>query len=77
MFLVEPRAGERCHYPSARALSAAIRRGELGPHARIFHQTTSRWLPISGPSSPGVPTRRARKACSPRFRLRHSHREWS
>jgi hypothetical protein len=47
MFLVEPRAGERCHYPSARALGAAIRRGELGPHARIFHQTTSRWLPIT------------------------------
>jgi hypothetical protein len=47
MFLVEPRSGERCHYPTAQALSAAIRRGELGPNARIFHQTTNRWLSIT------------------------------
>ena len=47
MFLVEPRSGERCHYPSARALAAAIRRGELGPQARIFHQATNRWLSIT------------------------------
>ncbi|HET8625152.1 MAG TPA: hypothetical protein VFM14_16435 [Gemmatimonadales bacterium] len=47
MFLVEPRSGERWHYRSADALGAAIRRGELGPGARIFHQTTNRWLPIT------------------------------
>jgi hypothetical protein len=47
MFLVEPASGRRCHFSSARALGAAIRRGELGPEARIFHQTTSRWLPIT------------------------------
>jgi hypothetical protein len=47
MFLVEPESGQRCHYSSARALGAAIRRGELGPRARIFHQTANRWLPIT------------------------------
>jgi hypothetical protein len=47
MFLVEPKSGQRCHYGSARALGAAIRRGELGAGARIFHQRTNRWLPIT------------------------------
>jgi hypothetical protein len=47
MFLVEPESGPRCHYASSRALGAAIRRGELGPKARIFHQATSQWLPIT------------------------------
>jgi len=47
MFLVEPESGQRCHYVSARALGAAIRRGELGPQAQIFHQTSNQWLPIT------------------------------
>ncbi len=47
MFLVEPESGQRCHYRSAGALGAAIRRRELGPQARIFHQTANRWLPIT------------------------------
>jgi hypothetical protein len=47
LFLVEPESGRRCHYPSARALGVAIRRGELGPQAKIFHQTSNQWLPIS------------------------------
>jgi len=47
LFLVEPESGQRCHYSSARALGVAIRRGELGPHAKIFHQASSQWLPIS------------------------------
>ncbi len=47
MFLVEPESGQRCHYSSARALGAAIRRGELTPQARIYHQTSNRWLPIT------------------------------
>jgi hypothetical protein len=47
LFLVESESGQRCHYSSARALGVAIRRGELGPQARIFHQTSSQWLPIS------------------------------
>jgi hypothetical protein len=47
LFLVEPESGRRCHYSSARALGVAIRRGELGPQAKIFHQTSNQWLPIS------------------------------
>lgn len=47
MFLVEPESGQRCQYRSAGALGEAIRRGELGPRARIFHRTTQRWLPIT------------------------------
>jgi hypothetical protein len=47
MFLVEPESGQRCHYVSARALGAAIRRGELSSQAKIFHQTSNRWLPIT------------------------------
>lgn len=47
MFLVEPDSGQRCHYSSARALGTAIRRGELGPQARIFHQASNQWLPIT------------------------------
>jgi hypothetical protein len=47
LFLVEPESGQRCHYSSARALGVAIRRGELGPQAKIFHQTSNQWLPIS------------------------------
>ena len=47
MFLVEPASGQRCHFNSARALGSAIRRGDLGPQARIFHQTSGRWLPIT------------------------------
>ena len=47
LFLVEPESGQRCHYSSARALGVAIRRGELGPRAKIFHQASNQWLPIS------------------------------
>ena len=47
MFLVEPESGQRCHYSSARALGAAIRRGELSSQARIFHQASNQWLPIT------------------------------
>jgi hypothetical protein len=47
MFLVEPKSGERCHYRSAQALGVAIRRGELGAEARIFHSATNRWLSIT------------------------------
>jgi len=47
MFVVEPGAGKTTEYTSARELSAAIRRGELGPEARIYHRSTSQWLPIT------------------------------
>jgi hypothetical protein len=47
MFVVEPGSGKSKGYSSARELGAAIRRGELGPQARIYHRTTDRWLPIT------------------------------
>lgn len=47
MFLVEAEAGQRRHYASASALGTAIRRGEVGPRARIFHQHSNQWLPIT------------------------------
>ncbi len=47
MFVVEPGSGKNKGYASARELGAAIRRGELGPQARIYHRATDRWLPIT------------------------------
>ena len=47
MFVVEPGSGRNKGYASAEELGAAIRRGELGPGARIYHRATDRWLPIS------------------------------
>ena len=47
MFVVEPGQGKQVGYASARELGAAIRRGELGPGARIYHRSTDRWLPIT------------------------------
>ena len=47
MFVVEPGSGKNKGYSSARELGAAIRRGELGPRARIYHRATDRWLPIT------------------------------
>jgi hypothetical protein len=47
MFVVEPGSGKNKGYSSARELGAAIRRGELGPQARIYHRATDRWLPIT------------------------------
>jgi hypothetical protein len=47
MFLVEPAAGRQKIYDSALDLGAAVRRGELGPEARIYHRATDRWLPIT------------------------------
>jgi hypothetical protein len=47
MFLVEIEAGREALYDSVNALAAAIRRGEVGPHSRIFHRTSSSWLSIT------------------------------
>lgn len=47
MFLVEAGSGTNKGYPTAKDLGAAIRRGELGPQARIYHRSTDRWLPIT------------------------------
>ena len=69
MFLVEPASGRRCSYRSAGALGEAIRRGEVGPEARIFHKTTQRWLPISVHPE-------YRKVESDREALNSQWREW-
>ena len=47
MFVVEPGTGKNKGYATARELGAAIRRGELGPQAKIYHRATDRWLPIT------------------------------
>lgn len=47
MFVVEQGSGKDQVYASARELAAAIRRGELGPEARIYHRATAQWLPIT------------------------------
>ena len=45
--VVEPGTGKSRGYANAHELGAAIRRGELGPQARIYHRATDRWLPIT------------------------------
>jgi transglutaminase-like putative cysteine protease len=47
MYLVEIEAGREALYDSVDALAAAIRRGEVGPQARIFHRTSSSWISIT------------------------------
>lgn len=47
MFVVEPGSGKHKGYATVRELGAAIRRGDLGPQARIYHRATDRWLPIT------------------------------
>lgn len=47
MYLVEITAGREKLYPSVAALASAIRRGDVGPHSRIFHRASSRWLSIT------------------------------
>lgn len=47
MYLVEIESGREALYDSVNALAAAVRRGEVGPQARIFHRTTSRWISIT------------------------------
>jgi hypothetical protein len=47
MFVVEQGSGKNKGYATAGELGAAIRRGELGPQAKIYHRATDRWLPIT------------------------------
>ena len=47
MYLVEIEAGREAVYESVEALAAAIRRGEVGPRARIFHRASSSWISIT------------------------------
>jgi hypothetical protein len=47
MFLVELGSGKDTVFPSAQALSAAIRRGDLDADTRIYHRSSCQWLPIT------------------------------
>ena len=47
MYLVEIEAGREQVYQSVEALSAAIRRGVIGPDSRIFHRASSSWISIT------------------------------
>lgn len=47
MYLVELGSGKDTVYSSARELTAAIRRGDLDPQARIYHRAADQWLPIT------------------------------
>jgi hypothetical protein len=47
MYLVELGAGKDELYRSTEELVAAIRRGEIGPQSRIYHRSSSKWLPIT------------------------------
>lgn len=45
-YLVEVAPGQETVYPTAGALRAAMRDGEIRPEARIYHRAASRWLSI-------------------------------
>lgn len=45
-YLVEVAPGHETVYPTAVALRAAMRGGEITPEARIYHRAASRWLSI-------------------------------
>lgn len=47
MYRVELEAGREQQYDSVDAFAAAIRGGEVGPEARIFHRASSSWIPVT------------------------------
>ncbi len=47
MILVEIETGVQRRYGSPEALAAAIRRGELGPGAKVYHRARDQWVPIT------------------------------
>ncbi len=47
MYLVEIESGREALYDSVTALETAIRSGEVGSQARIFHRASSRWISIT------------------------------
>jgi hypothetical protein len=46
MYRIELSPGEQTAFRSIEELAVAIRRGVVTPHARIWHNTSSKWLPI-------------------------------
>jgi hypothetical protein len=47
MYLVEIETGREALYDSVDALRAAIRCGDVGPQARIYHRASSSWISIT------------------------------
>jgi hypothetical protein len=47
MILVEVPPGAQRLFSTFEELAAAIRRGELGPEARIYHRASAQWLSIT------------------------------
>jgi hypothetical protein len=46
MYRIELSPGEETAFRSIEELAVAIRRGVITPHARIWHNASSKWLPI-------------------------------
>jgi hypothetical protein len=47
MYLVELRPGKEELYRSGDELAAAIRRGDVDGHSRIYHRATSKWISVT------------------------------
>jgi len=47
MYLVELRPGKEELYRSVGELTAAIGRGDVNSHSRIFHRATATWISIT------------------------------
>jgi hypothetical protein len=47
MYLVELRPGKEELYRSGDELAAAIRRGDVDVHSRIYHRATSKWISVT------------------------------
>ena len=47
MYLVEIKPDTEVLYRSVDDLAAAIRSGEVGPEARIYHRNSGNWVPIT------------------------------
>jgi hypothetical protein len=66
MYLVELRPGKEELYRTTEELAAAIRKGDVDGHSRIYHRATSKWISVTlhpqykaivaeRPASPSLP----------------------
>ena len=47
MYLVELRPGKEELYRTTEELAAAIRKGDVDGHSRIYHRATSKWISVT------------------------------
>src|SRR6476646_10320293 len=47
MYLVELRPGKEELYRTTEDLAAAIRKGDVDVHSRIYHRATSKWISVA------------------------------